>query len=97
MTVASELTQAIQRIAQSIDPDRSRTSWYVFGSSALGHSTPSDVDLMVICDGDGTADTVRRAVDADRLAPLPIHLSIFTVAEENEIGAIERREAQRIA
>ncbi len=97
MTVASELTNSIQRIAQSIDPNKSRTSWYVFGSCAIGHPAPSDIDLMVICDEDSTADSVRRVVDADQSAPLAIHLSIFTIAEENEIGAIARREAQRIA
>lgn len=97
MSVASELKNSIQSIAQGVDPDSSRTSWYVFGSRAHGHPEPSDIDLMVICDDDSTADSVRRAVDIDRAAPLSIHLSIFTVAEEKEIDAIAHREAQRIA
>lgn len=97
MTVSPDVTVAIRNLAERVDPDGSRTMWFVFGSSALEHRSPADVDLMVVCDRDDTADEVRRAVDVDKFAPLPIHLSIFTVAEEEEIGAVKQREAVRVA
>lgn len=97
MTMECALTNAIKLIAQDIDPGATRTSWYVFGSYALGSAAPSDFDLMVICDEDSTADSVRRAVETCRSSPLSIHLSIFTLAEEKEINAIARRDARRIA
>jgi predicted nucleotidyltransferase len=79
-----ELVLAIRDLAVNINADVGLANWYLFGSAREGLPSASDIDLLVICQTHGIADTVRRAVDVDQF-DRPIHLSILTRAEEAEV------------
>lgn len=71
------------------------TQWYLFGSIDRNEPDAADIDLIILCNTDAQADTLRRLVDPDAL-PLPLHLSLLTFEEEAEIGATERQRTSLI-
>lgn len=85
-----KLICAIKDLAIRTNAKVGEANWYLFGSAREGLSNASDIDLVVVCRTHGMADAVRRAVDVDQFTR-PIHLSIFTHAEEAEIGFIEKQ------
>jgi hypothetical protein len=77
------LVSRLQKLVGTISTQIEGTEWYLFGS-ALVDPRAADIDLLVICKDDVTADLVRRTVDLDALPKL-IHLSLLTELENREI------------
>ena len=86
--MSGELIAALRGVATSVNAQLGASSWYLFGSALRDERDANDIDLVIICPSHEIADSLRQAVDVDCL-PLPIHLSIFTEAEQAEIGFIE--------
>ncbi len=70
----------------SLGPIASGTEWHLFGSVNRDDPNASDIDLMIFCETDSQADTLRQAIDPDSLS-LPLHLSLFTFEEAATINA----------
>jgi predicted nucleotidyltransferase len=85
-----DLVTAVRDLAMKTNGNIGEANWYLFGSVQHGSSSPSDIDLLVVCRTNEMADAVRRSVDLDQLAR-PIHLSIFTQAEEAEVRFVDRQ------
>lgn len=90
-----ELVCSIRDLAKQINAHIGGANWYLFGSASEELSNAFDIDLAVVCRTDSMADVVRRAVDVDQFAR-PIHLSIFTDAEEAEIGFVDKQGCIRV-
>lgn len=90
-----DLISAIKDLATGVTIGVGRADWYLFGSASAEVSKASDIDLVVICQSHAMADAIRRAVDRDQLER-PIHLSILTEEEEQEIHFVERQACIRI-
>ena len=90
------LLGAIRDLAQRTNVFAGEARWYLFGSAKSSRSDIADIDLLVICDTSQMADAVRRLVDLDSLSR-PIHLSILTQAEQDEVSFVERQNCTRIA
>lgn len=93
--MSDELIGALQGIATSANAIVGTASWYIFGSVIRDDADSADIDLLVVCQTSDMADSFRQTVDLDCLA-LPIHLSIFTEAEEAEIRFVERQSCMRV-
>lgn len=90
-----EAIAALREIAEQISQECIGSEWYLFGSVARGSATPSDIDLMILCVDNGQADALRNLIDQDVLA-LPIHLSLLTFEEAEEINAVKAQQAEKI-
>lgn len=62
--------------------------WYIFGSVAAGENSPSDIDVLLICDHDQDLDRARDVIK-EYLLLAPIHLMFMTNQEECELNFIE--------
>jgi hypothetical protein len=90
-----ELVSAVKDLAVRTNARIGDLRWYVFGS-APGHlSAASDIDLLVICQTHMMADVVRQVVDLDQFGR-PIHLSILTKVEEEEVGFVESQRCVQV-
>jgi predicted nucleotidyltransferase len=85
-----ELISAVADLAKEINASVGDANWYLFGSAQEGLRDASDIDLLVVCQTHAMADAIRRLVDEDKFAR-PIHLSIFTRAEEQEVRFVEKQ------
>ena len=92
----SELVPAVRELATRTNASVGQASWYLFGSAKKELSSASDIDMVVICQTHNTADAIRRAVNVDQFAR-PIHLSILTRAEEDELGFVDKQGCFQIA
>lgn len=86
----SRLLSAIKELASLANDSAGNSNWYLFGSAKFDISNATDIDLLVICETSTAADAIRRLADLDCLGK-PIHLSILTKAEQDEISFIERQ------
>lgn len=86
---------AVCEIAEKIGSVCIGSEWYLFGSVARYSSSPSDIDLMILCIDDHQADTLRKVIDPDALA-VPIHLCLLTFDEALEIDAVQVQRAEKI-
>ena len=85
-----ELANAVRDLAIRTNAQVGEASWFLFGSMLRASPDMSDIDIAVVCSTPGVADAVRRTVDVDQFAR-PIHLSIFTKAEDTEIRFTEKQ------
>jgi predicted nucleotidyltransferase len=85
-----ELILAVADFAKEINANVGNVDWYLFGSAQNGLTDASDIDLLVVCQTHGMADAIRHLVDEDKFAR-PMHLSIFTRAEEQEVRFVEKQ------
>jgi predicted nucleotidyltransferase len=85
-----ELILAVADLAKEINANVGNANWYLFGSAQEDLTDASDIDLLVVCQTNGMADAIRRLVDEDKFVR-PIHLSIFTQAEEQEVRFVEKQ------
>lgn len=91
-----DLTSAIRGLAVKTNGHVGVANWYLFGSAQERFSNASDIDVLVVCETHEMADAVRRSIDVDQLTR-PIHLSILTQAEEDEVRFIERQGCVKVA
>jgi predicted nucleotidyltransferase len=59
--------------------------WYIFGSVAAGGRSPSDIDVLLICDDEHSLDSVQDEVK-EYLLRAPIHLVVMTSQEERDLN-----------
>lgn len=78
---------SLRELAVSLGPKAERTQWHLFGSVDRDEPYAADIDLMILCNGDDQADTLRRAIDPDAFL-LPIHLALMTFDEAAEVDAV---------
>ena len=76
----------LEEISMALGSIAVGTDWHLFGSVNRDDPDASDIDLMILCDSDAQADTLRHAIDPDSLA-LPLHLSLLTFSEASAINA----------
>jgi predicted nucleotidyltransferase len=91
----SELLERLRSEVVSIGQEVPNTTWFLFGSAALGAPAPSDVDVLVLCSGDEEAMAVRYRL-ADACLRFPLHLLVLTQEEERELDFIETQSCRRI-
>ncbi len=77
--------QDMIEISRSVDPN---CSWFLFGSLARGHETPSDVDLLVIANEVESCIRIRSDL-TDLLSLNPVDLTILTWNEEAELSFVK--------
>ncbi|NVK21213.1 MAG: hypothetical protein HWD86_01730 [Kangiellaceae bacterium] len=90
--MSSKLTRSdaifhIKELAQSLGAIANGTDWHLFGSVNRDEPNASDIDLMILCQSDSQADTLRCKIDTGSL-PLPLHLSLLTFDEASAVNAI---------
>lgn len=59
--------------------------WYIFGSVTAGDRSPSDVDVLLICDDKHNLDRAQDEVK-EYLLLAPIHLIAMTSREERDLN-----------
>jgi predicted nucleotidyltransferase len=85
-----DVVSVIKKLAISANARVGDANWYLFGSTQQGSPNTSDIDLVIVCQTHDMADAFRRDVDLDQLIR-PIHLTILTEAEEEEIRFVEKQ------
>ena len=85
----------LREVAVSLGPIAVGTQWHLFGSLARGDPKPEDIDLMILCNSDSQADTLRRSLDLDAMT-LPIPLALLTFEEAAEVDAVGMQRSQSI-
>ena len=93
--MSGDLVTAIRQLAETTNANVGDARWYWFGSAREDWSKAADIDLLVVCENHLLADKVRHFVDPDQLCR-PVHLSILTREEEEEIGFVKRQKCTRI-
>jgi predicted nucleotidyltransferase len=63
------------------------TQWHLFGSVNRNEPDAEDIDLMILCETNEQADTLRQSIDPDSFE-LPLHLALLTFDEAVEVDAI---------
>ncbi len=73
------------------------TALYLFGSSCRGHTTPSDIDILLIYPN-GHLPRVRLLAESIRSAAtsLMFDVSVLSSTEEHELAFIQIERASRI-
>ncbi len=78
---------SLRDLAVSLGSKAEGAQWHLFGSVERDEPSAADIDLMILCNDDDQADTLRRSIDQDALL-LPIHLALLTFDEAAEIEAV---------
>jgi predicted nucleotidyltransferase len=78
---------SLRELALSLGLKAEGTQWHLFGSVERDEPNPADIDLMILCNSDDQADTLRRSIDPDAFL-LPIHLALLTFDEAAEVEAV---------
>jgi predicted nucleotidyltransferase len=86
---------SLRELAVSLGSDAEGSQWHLFGSVDRDEPDATDIDLMILCNSDEQADTLRRAIDPDALA-LPLHLALLTFDEAAEIEAVRVQNSRAI-
>ncbi len=76
----------LRRLATGLQEAKG-SQWYLFGSVNRGAQHPEDIDVLILCNSDQQADTLRRLIDHASLS-LPLHLSLMTFDEASAIAAV---------
>lgn len=87
------MVAALRTLASELGEAAEGTRWLLFGSADRDDSEASDIDLMILCTGDGQADALRASIDPDAL-PLPLHLALMTYEEAAGIDAVRLQRAR---
>lgn len=69
--------------------------WYIFGSVATGEKSPSDIDVLLICDDEHNLARVQDEI-LEYLLLAPIHLVAMTSQEERVLNFRELVDAVAI-
>jgi predicted nucleotidyltransferase len=77
----------LRTLATSLGETAEGSEWHIFGSVDRDEPDAADIDLMILCQNDGQADALRKAIDPDALL-LPLHLALMTFEEAAEVNAI---------
>lgn len=77
----------LRELAVSLGPASAGSEWHLFGSVERDDQDAEDIDLIIICKSNLQADTLRQAIDPDSLE-LPLHLSLLTFEEVEQIDAV---------
>lgn len=85
----------IRELAKRTNVMAGDAEWFLFGSAKKCISEAQDIDLLIVCDTPEIADTIRRIVNLDTLER-PLHLSILTKSEEDEVHFVKRQNCIRI-
>lgn len=85
--IRERIVTSLRDLAETLGTKADGTKWYLFGSVDRDEFYAEDIDLMILCNTDDQADSIRQAVDPDALA-LPLHLALITYAEAAEIDAV---------
>lgn len=86
--IRTSVVASLRQLAVSLGPVAHGAEWHLFGSVNRDEPDASDIDLMILCNDDAQADTLRLAIDPDSLA-LPIHLALLTFDEAAAIDAVQ--------
>ena len=81
------MVASLRELAVALGPKAERTEWHLFGSVDRDEPDAADIDLMILCNDDDQADTLRRTINLDAFL-LPIHLALMTFDEAAEINAV---------
>lgn len=93
--IRARIVEALINFAHQFGAIADGSEWYLFGSIDRDEPTTSDIDLLILCISDRQADALRQTIDPDSLL-LPLHLSLMTYDEANEIGAVQLQFARKI-
>jgi predicted nucleotidyltransferase len=85
----------LRQIAFSLGPTAVGTEWHLFGSVERDEQDAEDIDLMIFCNSDEQADSLRGAIDPDSLV-LPLHVCFLTFGEAAEIDAVRAQRSRII-
>lgn len=85
--VRQPVIDLLRELAISLGPKAERTEWHLFGSVDRDEPDAADIDLLILCDDNDQADTLRSAIDPDAFF-LPIHLALMTYDEAAEVDAV---------
>ena len=93
--IRHRVVTSLRELAVSLGPDAEGSQWHLFGSVDRNELDAADIDLMILCNNDDQADTLRRAIDPDALA-LPLHLTLLTFDEAAEVEAVRVQNSRAI-
>lgn len=93
--IRQSIVDSLRQLATSLEPQISGTEWHLFGSVDRDQPDAADIDLMILCNNDDQADTLRRVIDPDAFL-LPIHLALMTFDEAIEVDAISMQHSRVI-
>lgn len=91
----NSVEEMLCNIADRLGPIQSGSEWYLFGSVEKNAPISFDIDVLILCQNDEQADSLRRAIDPDQL-PLPLDLSLMTFTEAAQVDAIRSQNARLI-
>ena len=77
------IVERLREIAERVEAHGS-AFWFLFGSSTRSFSTAKDVDVLVVCDSEETADLARVEL-GDLCLRFPVHPMLLTRTEEAEL------------
>lgn len=90
MTDYNSVVNKIYALAEQVSGRVCDAEWYVFGSILNKTVCASDIDVCIICRDEYDTDSVRNY--ANTLArDEPLHLSIFTREEEQELNFVTKQ------
>lgn len=93
--IRHRVVTSLRELAVSLGPVAKGSQWHLFGSVDRDEPDAEDIDLMILCNSDDQADTLRHAIDPDALA-LPLHLALLTFDEAAEIEAVSVQHSRAI-
>lgn len=93
--IRARVVETLRHLVHHIGGPADGSEWFLFGSLDGNEDKASDIVLMILCADASQADALRRLIDPDSLV-LPLHLSLLTHAENEEIGAVSLQRATRI-
>lgn len=70
-------------------------SWFLFGSLTRGKVCPNDIDILLVTENLDDAHRVRSLM-MDTLSRNPIHLTVMTSKEEQELSFVKHVKARAI-
>lgn len=93
--VRQRVIAVLRELAVSLGPKAEGSEWHLFGSVDRDEPDAADIDLLILCNGDEQADTLRSAIDADAYF-LPIHLALMTFDEAAGVDAVRVQRSRAI-
>ncbi|MCY1289437.1 hypothetical protein D9M68_573060 [compost metagenome] len=93
--IRGRVITSLRELAVSLGPKAKGTQWHLFGSVDRDDPEAADIDLMILCNDDDQADTLRQAIDPDAFL-LPLHLALMTFDEAAEVDAVRVQRSRAI-